>query len=59
MDYTKLVVDMPTAHPKPPEPYRSRLPWQELSLEDRIELRNTIARFIEAKTATRTSGAPN
>ena len=58
VDYTKLVGDIPTAHPKPPEPYRSRLPWQHLSLEDRIELRDKIAKFIEEKTAARTLDAP-
>ena len=58
VDYTKLVGDMPTVHPKPPEPSSSRLPWQHLSIDERIELRDTIAKFIKEKIAARTLDAP-
>lgn len=34
------------------------LPWQSLSLEDRLELRETIAKFIEEKSAAKTIEGP-
>ncbi|HSQ90616.1 MAG TPA: terminase small subunit [Nitrospiraceae bacterium] len=58
MDYSKLMGDIPIAALKAPEQPGSRLPWQSLSLEERIKLRDMIASFLEQRATTTSIDTP-